>query len=502
MEPGGSTEAGANGGISAVYQTLVEFTPQSGSNLTGILATKWSQSADGLSYTFNLRSGVLFHDNTPFNATAVKAHFDRAKAMKLAAFTTYLSAYDHTEIINNTAVKLVLNSPFAPFIYALANPGVSSIESPACVSAHSTAQDPYAHNWFLTNPVPDCGTGPYVLTQWVQGQKIVYNAFASYWGGWAGHPIQQAIIQITPQTSTAELLVQSGQADVDLNVQAADAANLNKSVVVHDVHTFNLIVDTFNVQRYPYSNPLVRQAFSYAFDYDASITTVVNGYGIKAAGPIPIGALFHDPHTFVYSRNLTKAAQLLQQAGWKKDSSGVWRNATGGAFPTFQITWQSSVPANGPAALLLQSNLQDIGIPSQVTSITTTQLFAELANATSTPDCFVLVAGLTFPDPGIAMKSAFHSTSHPLLNIDWYNNSTMDQLITQALQSADVTTRQQIYSQIQNIATQQALWIYAYQPDYLFATTSGVHGFQESTFTLGAGRVAYFAPWYYAYVSP
>src|SRR5262249_3595902 len=131
------------------------------SKLVGSLAERWEISPDGLEYTFFLRKGVKFHDDTPFDADAVKYNFDRIFNEDAPHFYPRAKAYraadvyflNRVEVVNPSTVKIVLKEPFNSFLLRLANlgPGMVSMISP-------TALKKYGNEGIALHPT---GTGPF-----------------------------------------------------------------------------------------------------------------------------------------------------------------------------------------------------------------------------------------------------------------------------------------------------------------------------------------------------
>src|SRR5689334_13055968 len=103
--------------LRSVYDTLVYRDPQTKDFVPG-LAEKWTVSDDGLTYTFTLRKGVRFHDDTPFNAQAVAANLDRITnpATRSQRAITLLGPYDHYTVVDPQTIQIVLKSPYAPLL--------------------------------------------------------------------------------------------------------------------------------------------------------------------------------------------------------------------------------------------------------------------------------------------------------------------------------------------------------------------------------------------------
>ncbi|MGY5859472.1 MAG: ABC transporter substrate-binding protein, partial [Candidatus Thorarchaeota archaeon] len=178
-------------------------------------------SADGLNYTIALRTGITFHDGTPFNASCVKWNFERA--MKIfypdgpvwmlaepilggtavedaafgdgpsspafaAAFDNWVATSDSIIVVDDYTIKFRLEAPYSAFIAALTYNVGMQISPSFCIAE---ASDPAWATWEdygvdygeFENPLSDqtCGTGPYMLTDWVPDQFIELDLYTDYW---------------------------------------------------------------------------------------------------------------------------------------------------------------------------------------------------------------------------------------------------------------------------------------------------------------------------------
>jgi peptide/nickel transport system substrate-binding protein len=159
-----------------IYETLIRVNPPgSKERFSYLLATGFSASEDGLTYTFNLRKGVKFHDGTPFTAEAVKFSVERTRTLgKGAAFIwDDLASID---IVDDHTVKFVMKQA-VPLPLIAASAYASYIVSPS-MKDKDTA-------WFDQGNA--CGTGPYMLKNYKDGESWMLAKFDDYWGdGTAG----------------------------------------------------------------------------------------------------------------------------------------------------------------------------------------------------------------------------------------------------------------------------------------------------------------------------
>ncbi|TMK47632.1 MAG: ABC transporter substrate-binding protein, partial [Actinobacteria bacterium] len=142
--------------ILSVYQGLVDYKPDS-TTIEPVLATSWDISPDGLTYTFHLRNGVTFQDETPFNSAAVKASFQRRTNVNSApAYMLAQVADMQTPDPMTFVVKL--KSVVTPFMDYVASSWGPKIISPKALG--DNAGNDHAQTWAKTNAD---GTGPYKL---------------------------------------------------------------------------------------------------------------------------------------------------------------------------------------------------------------------------------------------------------------------------------------------------------------------------------------------------
>ena len=136
------------------------------------LATSWKVSDDELTYTFELRDDVTFHDGTTFDAAAVKANLDqfREPGYNPAVAAIQLRAFDKAEVVSPTTVKITLKEPDGLFLDFLASPLAGQVSPKSLREAKD-----------VRFGGPDLvGTGPFILDRYVQGQEIHYRRNPAY----------------------------------------------------------------------------------------------------------------------------------------------------------------------------------------------------------------------------------------------------------------------------------------------------------------------------------
>ena len=195
--------------MTSAYQGLLRYAPGT-TNLEGLLATKWTVSGDGLTYTFSLRPGVKFADGTPFDSAAAKASFQRR--VDMAAGPSYMLAnVKDMQTPDPLTFVATLTKPVAPFLDYLASPYGPLMTSPTAVAQHASGGD-HAAGWLASHTA---GTGPYELTEAVPASHYTLSANKNYWGG--APQITRVDLPVIAATAVQRLQLGSGQLDMILH---------------------------------------------------------------------------------------------------------------------------------------------------------------------------------------------------------------------------------------------------------------------------------------------
>lgn len=328
--------------INQLFNGLVQMDDKM--NVIPSIAYKFKISEDGLTYTFNLRNDVFFHDNVCFEggrgrkvtAKDFVFSFDRLFDSKVSSATTLLGNIDRSEktnfkgfeAINDSTLKITLKTPFGAFLSILTMKFFSVIPYEAVE---------YYKQDFRRNPV---GTGPFVFKFWEEGAKLVMLRNPNYFETDAeGHqlPYLDAVsVSFVKDRETAFMELLNGKFDM---LSGADAFNTNevldKDGSLRDTYAqkFYLQKQTFLktdyigilidekipiVKNSPLKLKAIRQAINYGFDRDKLIKYLRSNVGQAAhAGFIPMGMRSYDTSkVHGYSYNPDKVRKLLAEAGF------------------------------------------------------------------------------------------------------------------------------------------------------------------------------------------
>jgi peptide/nickel transport system substrate-binding protein len=495
LDPAADYETSGLEVIQNVYQTLLFYNGSSTSDLVGVLATGYTVSPDGLNYTFYLRPNVIFSDGTVFNASAVKYTFDRGVIMNqgswvvdvtpfLAGGAAYMAsgqtpgdvaaylANDPVQVINDTTVVFHLAQPYAAWPYVLALPGTSII-SPSYDLANGGYKADDQSSWMSDHM---CGTGPFVLTEWVPNDHITLTRNPDYWGTPALPG--QVIIQYNDDFSAGLQAVDSGQADILESPSAMNYNDLmNDSNLKVDVNPASMQIDFIgmNLNRPPFNNSLVRQAFVESFDYSTYINNVLNGLAVQPNGPIPQGMPDYNASIPKDQYDPADAKQLLQEAGYNSSNPlniTLYYNNGNDARQTACLLLQQEIESYDPGYTV---NIQALDWPTYLQMEASGQLpvyFMGWIADYPTADNFI----------GPLYLGTDQGYFAPQLG---YNNSALNTLYLSALQDTNLTEQAQEYSQVITMGKSDHVYVFADQPYLLYAYRPDVQGIVENPLYAG-----------------
>jgi peptide/nickel transport system substrate-binding protein len=335
------------------YETLVTFPSDGASEIVPLLATDWTISEDGLTYTFNLREGVTFANGDPLTADDVVFSVNRlANVVGNPSFLTANIASVTAD--DEDTVTFVLNAVDPAFLSNLANNAFGVTNDTQVIEAGgSAAEDAVtadAAESFLNGT--SVGTGPYILEAWEMDVQTVLVRNPTYWGN---APYFDRIIVVNiPEAATQAVALESGEIDIALDLTSDQMpgfegnADIAVASVPGNIVHFLLMNNDPEIGG-PMSNPLVQRAVRLALDYE--------GYASLWGGMTPgsimaIGQQYAFPSEQAVGRDLDAARALLAEAGYP-DGLDVTLQ-----YPTF--TFQGvNMDTN---AQKIQADLAEVGI--------------------------------------------------------------------------------------------------------------------------------------------
>lgn len=338
------------------YEMLIRYKGDSTSEYEPMLAESWEAAPDNKSFTFKLPAGAKFHDGTDCDATAVKTSFTRFLELdmgpSLNVIQPFIDSADQMEAVDATTLRFNMKDPQPLFLAAMASSYGPFVVSPKAIEDNKTKDDPWAHEWFISNAV---GTGPYKLTENSINDKVVFEKFDDYHGGWSGNHFSEIVLRVVPENTSRRLLLERGEADAttnNLTVEDVEALKSNPGLVVLEYPTTRVNWAIMNAVKL---SKEARQGFSYAFPYDDVMNSVYKGLLVRS-GPIPSTVKGADPDVFIYQTDLDRAKQLILSAGFKEGDS-------------FEYLYSSGDALTKSVAELFQANVAKMGFDLKLSEV-------------------------------------------------------------------------------------------------------------------------------------
>jgi peptide/nickel transport system substrate-binding protein len=431
--------------LGSVYEPLLYYDPLRNQTIPA-LAVSWESKENNTVWIFHLRKGVVFHDNSPFNSTAVVVSIQRAKEVyeKYGVGLGYIwEGVKEVKALDDYTVEFTLKYPqrldliaassYAAFIFnpnALAKAGVSDYT------------DLKLRDWF--NKGADEGTGPYMIESYDPYNQVVLVKFDKWWG-WSmvrnDKAPDKVVIKIKtdPQDQYNGLI--SGELDIVTSVPRVSIQDLvNKGFKELRMNSFHSYFLVFNTRRYPTNITEFRLAVLYSIPWDRVVDQAMKGYALLGSGYVP-----HGFPGFVeglsFKQNLTLARIYLEKSGVKP---GV----------TIEFMYQSDYVEEEDFASILKSSLAQIGVNVKIIPSTWESIKeagkSVWENPDNTPHLLVNDWWPTIISPYDYLYNLFHGESKEW-NWSGYDNQTFNHMIDEAfaLEGSDYGKAMELYREAQ-----------------------------------------------------
>jgi peptide/nickel transport system substrate-binding protein len=470
--------------IRSIGSGLVDYQPGATGAVTDIipdLATSWTTSSDGLEWTFTLRQGVQYDDGTVFNATHVKYTFDRAIQMADpdGAFVGigFSDIIQSITVVDTYTVKFTLKIPFGAFLSLIAGQECVIVD-PKYAPMHGTSWN-YTTDTILytegnaraSNPM---GLGPYTLSNWTRtaGKDSQMNLVANpnYWNASAGIPkTKNMIIKFYADSTGLALAVQAGEIDIafrQLGTTDINSMKNNANLKVWPGTGAFIQYLCLQEKYYPFNETKIRQAIGAAINRSTIVNTVFQGQAQSLFSLIPIGMSGHtDAFEDLGDPNYTRTRELLAEFGYNETNKLTFKlwYETSGHYPQSLQQAQvlkSSLEASG----VLTVNLDGLDWPGY-----------RSARQNEAMEAFIMGWYPDYIDADDYIYPFLHSSGGSWIHIN-YADPQMDQLIEWARGNTTASTRNSLYSQVQDLAVTDSPIIPLYQGAAYAVTSLKVKG--------------------------
>jgi peptide/nickel transport system substrate-binding protein len=430
---------------SNIFNGLIEF-----DNLFRIvpaLAESWN-NPDNLTWRFNLRKNVKFHNGYDFTADDVKFTIELIQQDNNSALRELLTSVSKVNIINNHTVDIITEKPCPILLNKLVDIYIVS----------KKYQEEIDYEW----PI---GTGPYKLKQYIEEKNITLERFDKYWEGKPS--VKKVIFEILCESEDRKDALIKGDIDIcgvhpEHYLEVYNETNLDVKIVSPPT-VFYLSFDfrEYNssyqyAKKNPVSNLQVRKAIYHAIDIDGLIEENLNGFGGAASQFVSPLIFGYNPNIKRLSYNLDTARELLNDSGYgngfKIDLDCVESNSSKDFF------------------INIAEMLKEINIEVNLTFLPAPELYHKLFVKNSTMFFMGWLTGTT--DGGelfdFILRSVNEENSTGLYNYGYYSNPEVDSIGIQVSNMMDTQERLSLMQDGFMIAMNDVAWVPLYIPQRIY----------------------------------
>ena len=435
LDPALTTETESTIPCDNIFDPLVQLKLGS-TGIAPALAKSWDISKDGLVYTFHLRTGVKFHDGTPFNAKAVLFSFNRQRDPK-HPFHQGGDKFEYwknfsmdgmirdIKALNDSTVQFRLSSANATFLYIL------SMQFTAIVSPDGMKK--YGVH-FYKRPI---GTGAFRFVSWESDDNLVLEANPDYWDG---RPYLDTLIFKAVNRSEERVAgLMSGSYDMIESPTADKIEDLedNKNFRLFKQPGVNIAYMAMNMNKKPFSDERVRKAIVYAINREKLVEKVYGEFGRPAKNPIPPMLLGYNEEIRFTPYEPDHARQLLAEAGFPDGfKTKLW----------YMPIAREYMPDGKAAAELIQNDLKAVGIDAEIATYPWHDYLEKLYKGEHEMAIMGWIADI--PDPDNFFYPLLDKTVAEIVpsnNIAFYKGEELHQLLLSGKTATDPVTRGKIY---------------------------------------------------------
>jgi peptide/nickel transport system substrate-binding protein len=450
FDPHQVTDTPTTSMLHLLYDGLVHFDYEN--TFVPVIADSWETNDDV--WTFKLKSGVTFSDGSALTADDVVYSFERLKDPRFASpYAALFEVITEIRAVDDTTVEFVTDGPFADLLVNLASPN-------ARILSRKAAEGKDAQTYGL-EPV---GTGPWMLGEWITGDRAEFVPNPNYWGEDAPQ-VEKIVYRPVPEASTRAAMLQTGEADIAVKISPEDVPSLegNSDVTVLQLPSMYEISIELNTATTspPIDMVQFRKALNHAVDKEAIVQAILGGFGDVATSPFGPGIQFRvEFEPYAYDPDLAK--QMLAEAGAEGAQVKMW-SPDGRYLKDRQVSEA------------VQGYLQAVGLQADL-QIWEWAPYTAAIREDDTRQAFMV--GRATPGADYTATRLFSSNSIGQYNLTNFSDDRIDELLVQGRQTFDEAERAGIYEEIQKIWWESAPWIFLHNQRALSGHRNNVSGLE------------------------
>ena len=431
------------------------------------LATEWTSSEDGTTWTFTLRDDVTFHDGTPFNAEAAKANFDRIldPATQSAQSASTLGPVASVTAIDPVTLEIKHETPYVPFLDSISK-GFVPMWSPTVFQEFGLEQ-------FGLHLV---GSGPFKLKEAKPADRFVFERNPDYAWGPAhvqntGAPLlEEIVVRWIVENTTAIAALTAGEANLVIGFPAENLEDIegNDYQVTKAELAGSPTTYIMNTAKAPLDDVNVRRALEHAINQQEIVDVLFNGEAVPTKGVMyPASRCYWAGAETVYPFDLEQAKTILGEAGWTMGDDSVMEKD--GA--KLQVTIVNAFVED--LGTIVQAQLKEIGVDAQI-ELVSGPVQLERANA---GDFNLIFLHFAQTDPSV-LEMLYNSANNKPGGWSWtrYQDPALDQILVESASTIDEAQRCELLTQAQQMIVEQALVLPLYGRYYVYVAAPEVKG--------------------------
>jgi len=452
------------------------------------LATTYEISEDKKIYTVHLRENAEWHNENPILADDILYTFETIKDEDYNSPLYQNFRGVAIERIDDYTVTFTLDEPFAPFVSNLTVgilPGhIWNDVTPANFRLAEYNTKPIGSGSFKFKELVKDRSGN--IKSYVLERNTKYHGNIPY--------IETITFKFYPDFASAVEGVTNGNVDGVSYVPKdyRDTIKQKKDIITYAMQLPQYTAVFFNQKNELLKNKDLKQALAYAADTTRIVSEALNKQGKVIHGPVLEGFLGHNPDIHKYTLDATKAASLLDEAGWKIPEGGGLRTKDDAELK-FSLTTVDQAEYLKTAEIL-RENWEAIGVGIELKIMNPLRVDKEIIKPRNY-EAFLYGEILgSDPDP-----YPFWHSSQSLnggLNLSNYYNKDVDKLLEEARQTDNADERAKKYIDFQNILADEVPALFLYSPSYDYCIDKRVRGIEETRITIPSDRFNSINDWY------
>jgi len=448
--------------IGNLYDTLMWVSSQ---DLVPHLAESYDISADGKTYTFNLKSGVKFHNGDVMTSEDVLFSFNRSMDIGLGYSYLIKSLVEGMSTPDDSTFVININSAQATFLGSMTR--IPILNKRGCLENKQSGDfgdnGDYCQGHLKTN---DLGTGGYQIVSHNEMELTVMEKFNDHFLPFDSKAPDEARMRYSLDAPTLRALLEKGEHHASSMwfpyefYAAIDKIDGLSAVQQEQLGTY---VGKINTKRAPTDNLDLRKAIVHSIDYDAIakilyVNDKVAG-GVPSKGPIPPGMTGYNESRPYFKQDLELAKKHLEASGYDADTA-----------PEVELTALTCCATHQKMAYVTQISLEAIGIKTKIVDTEWVDQIAMFSKPETTHNISYIAHSLMTPDVDSLMREIWHSssTANGWSATEWLQDPEVDALLDQGRAELDPAKRAIIYAEAEEK-------ILASYPDIFIASPNGVY---------------------------